>query len=49
MLPKTELPLQSHVEHCVMDAFKSGRPQDRNQKIAELMDVFSRFSKIGSR
>ena len=41
--------LKSHVEHCVTDAFKSGRPQDRKQKIAELMDVFSRFSKIGGR
>ncbi len=41
--------LKSHVEHCVTDAFTSGRPQDRKQKIAELMDVFSRFSKIGGR
>jgi len=41
--------LQNHVEHCVSDAFKSGKPQDRKQKIAELMDVFSRFSKIGGR
>lgn len=41
--------LQSHVEHCVTDALTSGRPQDRQKKIAELMDVFSRFSKIGGR
>jgi DNA-binding FrmR family transcriptional regulator len=41
--------LQSHVEHCVADALASGRPQDRQKKIAELMDVFSRFSKIGGR
>ena len=41
--------LQSHVEHCVADAFASGRPQDRQKKIAELMEVFSRFSKIGGR
>lgn len=41
--------LQSHVEHCVADALTSGRPQDRQKKIAELMEVFSRFSKIGGR
>lgn len=41
--------LQSHVEHCVTDALASGRPQDRQKKIAELMEVFSRFAKIGGR
>ena len=41
--------LQSHVEHCVSEAFTTGREKDRKLKIDELMDVFSRFSKIGSR
>ena len=41
--------LKRHVEYCVTDAFKSGRLQDRKQKFAELMVVFSRFSKIGGR
>jgi len=41
--------LQSHVEHCVSEAFATGREKDRKVKIAELMEVFSRFSKIGGR
>ncbi len=41
--------LQAHVEHCVTDALTSGRPKDRKEKIAELMEVFSRFSQIGGR
>lgn len=41
--------LQTHIEHCVMDAVTSGRPKERQAKIAELMDVFSRFSQIGGR
>ena len=44
-----KLLLQSHVETCVSGAIASGRPQDRKQKISELMEVFSRFSNIGSR
>jgi len=28
---------------------KSGRPKEREQKVAELMDVFSRFAQIGGR
>jgi len=41
--------LKAHVEHCVSDALTSGRPKERRQKIAELMDVFSRFTQIGGR
>lgn len=41
--------LQSHVEHRVTEALASGRPQDRQKKITELMEVLSRFSKIGGR
>jgi DNA-binding FrmR family transcriptional regulator len=44
-----KLLLKAHVEHCVSDALTSGRPKERKQKIAELMDVFSRFTQIGGR
>jgi DNA-binding FrmR family transcriptional regulator len=44
-----KLLLQAHVEHCVSDAVASGRPKERQEKIAELMQVFSRFSQIGGR
>ena len=41
--------LESHVETCVADALASGRPRERKQKIAELMEVFSRYAHIRSR
>ncbi len=44
-----KLLLRSHVETCVSDAIASGRPKARKEKIAELMEVFSKFSNIGSR
>ncbi len=44
-----KLMLEAHVGTCVADAIASGRPKDRKQKVAELMEVFSRFSQIGGR
>ena len=44
-----KLLLRSHVETCVSDAIVSGRPRKRKEKISELMEVFSKFSNIGSR
>lgn len=44
-----KLLLSSHVETCVADAFRSGRPRDRKEKVAELMEVFSKFTHIGGR
>ena len=44
-----KLLLRSHVETCVSDAIASGRPKDRKEKVAELMEIFSKFSNIGSR
>jgi DNA-binding FrmR family transcriptional regulator len=41
--------LQAHVGSCVAEAIASGRPKERTEKIAELMEVFSRFSQIGGR
>ena len=44
-----KLILRSHVETCVSDALVSGRSKSRTTKIDELMEVFSRFSNVGSR
>jgi DNA-binding FrmR family transcriptional regulator len=44
-----KLLLEAHIGSCVADAIASGRPKDRDEKVAELMDVFSRFSGIGGR
>ncbi len=44
-----KLLLEGHVETCVADAMRSGRKADREEKVAELLDVFSRFAHIGSR
>jgi len=41
--------LRSHVDTCVMQAFTSGRKKDREEKIDELMEVFSKFAHIGGR
>jgi DNA-binding FrmR family transcriptional regulator len=41
--------LRSHVETCVSDALVSGRAKERNEKIEEIMDVFSKFANVGGR
>jgi DNA-binding FrmR family transcriptional regulator len=41
--------LQSHVETCVADALASGKRKEREQKISELMEVFSRYAHIRPR
>lgn len=38
--------LGSHVETCVTTAIESGKPRERKEKLAELMDVFSRFGRV---
>jgi DNA-binding FrmR family transcriptional regulator len=44
-----KLLLSNHVETCVADAMRSRRTADRQEKIDELMEVFSKFSNIGGR
>jgi CsoR family transcriptional regulator, copper-sensing transcriptional repressor len=36
--------LGRHIESCVADAIRSGSTRDRQKKVEELLDVFSRFS-----
>ncbi len=38
-----KLLLGRHIESCVSDALRSGTRGDRQRKIEELLDVFSRF------
>jgi DNA-binding FrmR family transcriptional regulator len=38
-----KLLLGRHIESCVTDALRSGSRSERQQKIEELLDVFSRF------
>jgi DNA-binding FrmR family transcriptional regulator len=38
-----KLLLGRHIESCVSDAFRSGSKHDRQRKIDELLDVFTRF------
>lgn len=38
-----KLLLGRHIESCVADAFRSGSKGERQRKMDELLDVFSRF------
>jgi DNA-binding FrmR family transcriptional regulator len=40
--------LESHVETCVATALASGKRKEREQKISELMEIFSRYAHIRS-
>ena len=44
-----KLVLGQHVETCVAEAFASGKKRERADKIAELLDVFSRFGAVSQR
>ncbi len=39
-----KLVLGQHIESCVADAMRSGSPRERQKKMGELLDVFSRFA-----
>ena len=43
-----KLVLGGHVESCVAEAFASGRAEERERKLAELLEVFSRFGAVAS-
>jgi DNA-binding FrmR family transcriptional regulator len=36
--------LGGHIESCVSEAIRSGNARERQKKVDELLDVFSRFS-----
>lgn len=39
-----KLLLGQHLESCIADAVRAGSSRDRQRKMDELLDVFSRFS-----
>lgn len=39
-----KLLLGQHIESCVTDAIRSGNTRDRQRKVEELLEVFSRFA-----
>ncbi len=41
--------LKKHVETCMAEALRSNKPDERQKKIDELMDVFGRYCGLGSR
>jgi CsoR family transcriptional regulator, copper-sensing transcriptional repressor len=41
--------LGGHVETCVAQAFASGKPRERREKMDELLEVFSRFGSVQGR
>jgi DNA-binding FrmR family transcriptional regulator len=41
-----KLVLENHIATCVSDAFESGKPAERRQKMDELMEVFARFGSV---
>lgn len=41
--------LASHIETCVRAAFEHGDASARQLKVDELMDVFQRFAKVGTK
>ena len=44
-----KLILGSHIETCVADAFASRKRSERETKIEELLEVFSRFGYVSHR
>jgi len=42
------LVMRSHVDTCVSEALANGTGVQRKKKIDELMDVFSRYARIGT-
>jgi len=44
LLQVQKLLLGRHIESCVADAMRSGSARERQRKIEELLEVFSRFN-----
>ncbi len=42
-----DLIMYQHLHTCVSDSMKSDDLQDKNQKITEIMEIFSKFRKAG--
>ncbi|WP_319417042.1 metal-sensitive transcriptional regulator [Marispirochaeta aestuarii] len=42
-----DLVMDQHLHTCVADSMRHGDEADQNEKIAEIMDMLSRFRRIG--
>ncbi len=40
------LVLRSHIETCVSSAFETGNRRERDRKLEELLEVFSKFGRM---
>lgn len=40
-----ELVLKKHLEHCVAEAMRSGREEDKREKIDEIMTILKNFGR----
>ena len=41
--------LSDHIKHCVNEVFEDGNPEDRANKMDELLNIFERYTNIGGR
>ena len=39
----SEMMLRNHLETCVAQAFRSGKPVDRREKMDELLSIYGKF------
>ncbi|HHT9132942.1 MAG TPA: metal-sensitive transcriptional regulator [Candidatus Tripitaka californicus] len=40
-----ELVLKKHLEHCVVEAMRSGREEDKREKIEEIVTILKNFGR----
>ena len=43
----SKLLMTQHIETCVMDSVKAGSDRERTRKIAEVIEVCSRYGRVG--
>lgn len=41
-----QIVLENHLKTCVQDAMTKGRQQDREEKLAELVELFRRYASV---
>ena len=45
----SKLLMAQHIETCVLDSVKAGSDRERTRKIAEVIEVCSRYGRLGQR
>jgi len=41
--------LEDHMQGCVTEAFESGNKRERQRKVEELIEIFHRYGRVGSK